>query len=172
MVVLYMKQEYVSKQEKILVKDEYGKDLYLITGKWGRVGDRISLYSMDGSLLIEVKQTVLSLLPKFDIYIQGKKYGSITKHRNLAGLYFKVTPLNWLVTGDFYNHYYTAYCKEQLIMELNKAYTSAGDYYMLFVPEIQHAPLCLCIALIVDNLTLTRLPELKNKKASRAIQLI
>lgn len=172
MVLLYMKQEYVSRQEKILVKNESGKDLYLITGKWGRVGDKFSLYSIDGTLLVEVKQTVLSLLPKFDIYIQGKKVGSISKHRNLKKVYFKVAPLNWVVTGDFYNHNYTTHCKGQLIMELSKTYTSLGDYYTLFISEAQHAPLCLCIALIVDNLTLTRLPEMQQKKTNRTIQFI
>ena len=172
MVLLYMKQEYVSRQEKILVKNELGKDLYLISGKWGRIGDKLSLYSIDGDLLVEVKQTVLSLFPKFDIYTQGKKIGSITKHRGLKDVYFKVTPLNWIVTGDFYNHNYTVNCKGKLIMEMTKAYTSFGDYYALHVPESQHAPLCLCIALIVDNLTLTRLPRTAKKRVNRAIQLI
>lgn len=172
MVLLYMKQEYVSKHEKILVKNEFGKDLYLISGKWGRVGDRLSLYSIDGTLLVEVKQTVLSLLPKFDIYVKGKKVGSITKHRSLKNVYFKVTPLNWVVTGDFYNHNYSIHCKGQLIMEMTKAYTSFGDYYTLSIPEAQHAPICLCIALIVDTLTLTRLPEMAKKRAIRAYQLI
>lgn len=167
-----MKQEYVSKQEKILVKNELGKDLYLISGKWGRVGDRVSLYSIDGTLLVELKQTVLSLLPKFDIYAKGEKVGSITKHRSLKSVYFKVAPLDWIVTGDFYNHNYSVHCKSQLIMEMNKAYTSFGDYYTLFIPEERYAPICLCIALIVDNLTLTRLPMMEKKRVPRTIQLI
>lgn len=170
MVLLYMKQEYVSKQEKILVKNEQGKDVYLVSGKWGRIGDSISLYAMDGTLLVEFKQTVLSLFPKFDIYVQNKKIGSIAKHRTLKMVYFKITPLNWVVTGDFYNHHYFVRCEDQLIMELDKAYTSFGDYYRLSVPEAQHAPICLCIALIVDNLTLTRLPKPTPRKVSRALQ--
>lgn len=172
MVLLYMRQEYVSSHEKILVKNEQGKDIYLISGKWGRVGDKLSLYSIDGTLLVEVKQTVLSLFPKFDIYIQGKKAGSITKHRNLRNVYFKVTPLDWIVTGDFYNHDYTVRCKGQLIMQMNKAYTSFGDYYTLLIPEAQNAPICLCLALIVDNLTLIRLPNTARKSLIRAIQPI
>ncbi|WP_035051519.1 LURP-one-related/scramblase family protein [Carnobacterium pleistocenium] len=170
MVLLYMKQDYVSKHEKILVKNELGKDLYLISGKWGRVGDTLSLYSIDGTMLVKVKQTVLSLLPKFDIYIQGKRAGSITKHRNLKNVYFKVAPLDWMVTGDFYNHAYTVRCKGQLIMEMNKSYTSFGDYYTLLIPEAQHAPICICLALIVDDLTLTRLPDVARKRFIRAIR--
>lgn len=170
MVLLYMKQKYVSKQEKILVKNEQGKDMYLISGRWGRVGDKISLYAIDGTLLVEFKQTVLSLFPKFDIYIQDKKIGSIVKHRTLKTVYFKVTPLNWIVTGDFYNHHYFVRCENQLVMELDKTYTSIGDYYRLSISEAQYAPICLCIALIVDNLTLTRLPKPALKKVSRALQ--
>lgn len=170
MVLLYMKQKYVSKQEKILVKNEQGKDMYLISGRWGRVGDKISLYAIDGTLLVEFKQTVLSLFPKFDIYIQDKKIGSIVKHRTLKTVYFKVTPLNWIVTGDFYNHHYFVRCENQLVMELDKTYISIGDYYRLSISEAQYAPICLCIALIVDNLTLTRLPKPALKKVSRALQ--
>lgn len=170
MVLLYMKQKYVSKQEKILVKNEQGKDMYLISGRWGRVGDKISLYAIDGTLLVEFKQTVLSLFPKFDIYIQDKKIGSIVKHRTLKTVYFKVTPLNWIVTGDFYNHHYFVRYENQLVMELDKTYTSIGDYYRLSISEAQYATICLCIALIVDNLTLTRLPKPALKKVSRALQ--
>ncbi|CRH22351.1 hypothetical protein BN1423_310009 [Carnobacterium maltaromaticum] len=73
MIHIYMKEQYVARKERIIIKDEAGKDIYLITGKWGNVGDGLYLYKIDGTLVAEVKQTKLSLMPKFDIYLSGKK---------------------------------------------------------------------------------------------------
>lgn len=158
MVHLYMKQAYVSIQNRIIVKDEKGKDIFLIIGKWGRIGDGLSLYAMDGTLLVEVKQTVLSLFPKFDVYVAGKKIASITKHPGIKGPYFKVSRLNWLVTGDFYNHHYRVHHPTRPVMTMEKAYLAFGDFYALSVNQSQDVPICLSIAVIVDHLTLTRLP--------------
>lgn len=172
MVHLYMKQQFVSIHERLLVKDEKGKDVFLIIGKWGRVGDAISLYKMDGSLLVEFKQTVLSLFPKFDIYVRGKKIGSISKHHGLKGPYFKVSHLNWIVTGDFNNHSYRIQHPTRTVMEMEKAYLPSGDFYALSIHQPQDAPICLCIAVIVDHLALTKLPQNQKSRIGIAYQAI
>ena len=104
MIHLYMKQDYLSIKHNISVTDEIGKDRYLIVGKWGRVGDGFSLYDMNGDLIIEVKQTLLSLFPKFDLIVAGSKIASIKKYRGIKGPYFKVSQLKWVVRGDFENN--------------------------------------------------------------------
>ncbi|WP_192988425.1 LURP-one-related/scramblase family protein [Carnobacterium mobile] len=165
MVHLYMKQAYVSLQNRIIVKDEAGKDIFLIIGKWGRIGDGLSLYAMDGTLLVEVKQTVLSVFPKFNIYVAGDKVASISKQPGIKGPYFKVNQLNWIVKGDFYNHHYTVQHRLQTIMQMEKAYLPFGDFYALSITHSQDIPICLCIAVIVDHLTLTRLPAKAKRKS-------
>lgn len=151
MIRLYMKEEFVAKKERVIVKNESGEDVFLIVGKWGRIGDSLSLYAMNGSLLVEVKQVSLSLLPKFDLYVHQKKIGTITKHMGIRQPYFKVSGLNWTVSGDFISHVYSIKKFHQTIMEMEKASLSFGDFYMLEVTEPHYAPICAAISLIVDH---------------------
>lgn len=172
MIHLYMKQDYLFVKNNIIVTDEIGKNRYLIVGKWGRVGDGFSLYDMNGNLIIEVKQTLLSLFPKFDLIVAGNKVASIKKYRGIKGPYFKVSPLKWVVKGDFENNRYRIRDGRETIMEMEKAYLSFGDFYALSINQQNNVPICLCIAVIVDNLTLTRTFAKIKWSKKQPIQLI
>lgn len=167
MIHLYMKQQFVSMQERIIIKDESGKDCYLLIGKWGNVGDGLYLYKIDGTLVAEAKQTLLSILPKFDLYLADQNVGSLSKHYGSKMPFFKVSKLHWLVTGDFYNHHYQIKKGHQLIMTMEKSYLPTGDFYALSIEDPKDAAICLCIAVILDHLLLNRLPQkVRNRRIS------
>lgn len=174
MVRLYMKEEFVSKQEKIIVKNHAGEDIFLAVGTWGRVGDSISLYAMNGSLLVKVKQVTLSLMPRFDLYVRDEKIGTITKHVAFSKTYFKISKLNWIISGDFEHARYQVRQHAKTIMEMEKNCFARGDFYTLTIPEPHHAPICVVVALIVDHYARKRKKDFvlvkKNKQA--AIRLI
>lgn len=170
MVRLYMKEAFVSKKERVIVKNESGQDIFLVVGKWGRIGDTLSLYAMNGSLLVEVKQVTLSLLPKFDLYVHNKKIGSITKHLGYRKPYFKVSHLNWIISGDFEAHCYYIKHLQKTIMEMEKTSISFGDFYMLTISDPHYAPICVVISLIVDHYAKDKKKD--GKKAPEKLQII
>ncbi|WP_034552361.1 LURP-one-related/scramblase family protein [Carnobacterium funditum] len=172
MIHLYMKQDYVSIKNRIIVTDGTGKDVYLIVGKWGRIGDGLSLYAMDGNLLVEVKQTILSVFPKFDLFVAGNKVATITKYQGINGPYFKVSHLKWVIKGDFDNNHYWIKRGQETIMEMEKAYLPYGDFYSLAINQQKNVPVCSCIAVIVDHLTLTRMPVKTKRLKEQSIQFI
>ncbi|SEL19567.1 Uncharacterized protein YxjI [Carnobacterium iners] len=172
MIHLHIKQDYVSTKNSLIVSDEKGKECYLIVGKWGRVGDGFSLFGIDGDLIIEVKQTTLSLFPKFNLIIAGKKIATIKKYRGLKGPYFKVSPLAWSVKGDFNTNHYRVKKGKKTIMEMEKTYLSFGDSYTLSIEQQKNVPICLCLAVIVDHLSVTREPAKVKRLKKQAIQFI
>lgn len=153
-VRLFIKEEYMSIQNRMLVKNEEGRDTYLIVGKWGRVGDSLSIYTMDGDRLVEAKQQKLSIFPKFDLLIDGEKICSVKKHPGLLGIknpYFTVSKLQWLITGDFLAQRYTVRNKSKVIMELEKNCSFMGNFFSLTISNDEVAPLCCILAVIVDH---------------------
>ena len=171
MVRLYMREEFVSKQDKVIVKNHAGEDVFLAVGTWGRVGDSISLYAMNGSLLVKVKQVTLSLLPKFDLYVRGEKIGTITKHVAFSKTYFKIHKLNWIVSGDFERGHYFIRRGTTTIMEMEKSCFARGDFYALNVHEPHQAPLCVVIALIVDHYARRRQKNFLTAKKKKTIAI-
>lgn len=172
MVRLFIKEEYMSIQNRMLVKNEEGKDTYLIVGKWGRAGDSLSLYSMSGDRLVEAKQKKLSVFPKFDLLINGEKVCSVKKHPGLFGIkdpYFTVSKLHWLITGDFIAQRYTVRHHAKVIMELEKNCSFVGNLFSLNISNEEVAPLCCILAVIVDHYLPTKASayeEFKQKQYS------
>ena len=159
MVRLFMKQEFVSVQNRIIVKNESGDDIYLIVGKWGRLGDTLSLYDMSGNLLVEAKQTLLSVFPTFDLYIKGKKIGTLVKRPGIRQPYYRIKKLDWRVTGNFLAQQYTIREKTKTIMEFTKTSSYTEDFYSLKISEKRDAPLCCVLAVIIDHYSFNRKKE-------------
>ena len=171
MVRLYMKEEFISKQEKVIVKNQAGEDIFLAVGTWGRVGDTISLYAMNGSLLVKVKQVTLSVMPKFDLYVREEKIGTITKHVAFSKTYFKISKLNWIVSGDFERARYHIRQQSKTIMEMEKDCFARGDFYALTIPEPHHAPICVVVALIVDHYARKRKKDFVTAKKNKQVAI-
>lgn len=154
MVRLFIKEEYISMQNRMIVKNESGQDTYLIVGKWGRAKDSLSIYTLDGRRLAEAKQKKLSVFPTFDLLVEDTKIASIKKRPGLRGIkdpYFTVSKLNWLVTGDFIEQHYTVRHNTQTVMKLDKNYSFIGDFYALQIEEEGLAPICCLLAVVVDH---------------------
>lgn len=154
MVRLYINDAYMSMQNRMIVKTPSGKDKYLIVGKWGRARDALSLYAMNGERLVEARQTVLSIFPKFDFYVDDQKLGTVKKIPGFQGLkqpYYLVSHLNWLVSGNFVERQYIVSHHKEVIMRVEKHYSFQGDFYVLEIEKEEYAPICCVLAVIIDH---------------------
>ncbi|WP_208560311.1 LURP-one-related/scramblase family protein [Marinilactibacillus kalidii] len=154
MVRLFINHAYMTMQNRMIVKSASGQNTYLIVGKWGRARDSLSLYAMNGDRLVEAKQTLLSLFPKFEFYIDDEKKASVKKIPGIQGLkkpYYIVSRLNWMVTGDFIEQKYVVRGPSGVIMRMEKNHSYQGDFYALTIEEDAYAPLCCLLAVIIDH---------------------
>jgi len=154
MIRLYIKNEYTTTQSRMLVKTESSQDVFLIVGKYGRINDTLSLYNLAGDRLVELKQKTLSVFPTFDLKINQEPFGKVKKYPGIFGIYkprFKVTKLNWVVTGDFVKRNYTVRRNAKKIMEVSKHMSSFGEFHVLTIYEEEKAPLCSLLSVIIDH---------------------
>lgn len=151
---LYINHAYMSMQNRMIVKTASGKDKYLIVGKWGRARDALSLYAMNGDRLVEAKQTMLSIFPKFDFYVNDQKLGSVKKIPGFHGLkqpYYLFSHLNWFISGDFVEQQYVVRHHTEVVMHVEKHYSFQGDFYILDIEKEEYAPICCLLAVIIDH---------------------
>ena len=52
----FIQDRQLSSITRTIVKDEKGKSLFLMVGRWGTKGDALSLYRLDGTLVASIKQ--------------------------------------------------------------------------------------------------------------------
>ena len=146
----FIQKQQLSNITRTLVKDEDGKSLYLLVGRWGTRGDALSLYTMSGELVASIKQTSLIIGSRFELYKDFKKVGVLRKILNLNADFYYVQHLHWTVSGDIKNHHYSIYQMNHKIMDMSKATLFTGDYFSLNVANDEDAPLCICVTAVLD----------------------
>ena len=153
MIQLFIK-ESSSNNQRMTVRDNRGQIIYIIEGRWGRKNDITSIYELNGDLIMSVKQTKSAPLPVFQLYTNDKDIASMRKHPGLFGIrdsYFTIHPLNWTVTGDFEDLYFTMHnSDEKLIMECEKDIYNTYAVYELLIAEEVHVPVCALLATLFD----------------------
>lgn len=153
MMQLFIKESNKNNQ-RMTVRDDRGQILYIIEGHWGRKNDITSIYELNGKLLLSVKQIKNTLFPVFLIFEEGEEIACMRKHPGLFGIrdsYFTISPLNWVVTGDFDNLYFKVNENQQLIMECEKDIYGHYAVYELNVMDEKNAAICALISTIFDH---------------------
>ncbi len=146
----FIQDKQLSKVTRTVVKDKDGHSLYLLVGRWGTKGDALSLYQMNGSLVASIKQVSFTFGNRFEIYENFQKVGTLQKIFNWPGDFYYIQQLNWIVHGDIYNHRYKINHFNKEVMRMDKASLLTGDFYVLNVVKDQDAPVCICVAAIMD----------------------
>ena len=146
----FIQDRQLSRVTRTIVKDETGKSLFLMVGRWGTKGDALSLYRLNGQMVASIKQISFTFGTRFEIYKDFEKVGTLQKIFNWPGDFYYIQQLHWAVHGDIYNHRYGIHHFNKKIMEMNKATLLTGEYYVLDVVDDRDAPVCICIAAVMD----------------------
>lgn len=133
-----------------IVKDTDGHPLYTLIGRWGTRGDCLTLHQMNGEIVASVKQVSLPFVRRFEIYESGEKVGVLQRFLNWPSDFYYVQQLHWTVYGNIQQHQYKIHHFNKEIMTMNKARMVQGDHFLLRVRDDADAPVCICIASILD----------------------
>ncbi|MHC5268637.1 LURP-one-related/scramblase family protein [Enterococcus sp. LJL98] len=146
----FIQEKPFGKSTQTIVKDANGHPLYTLIGNWGNRGDCLTLYQMDGQVAASVKQVSLPFVRRFEIFEAGKKVGVLQRFFNWPSDFYYVQQLHWTVYGNLQQHQYKIHHFNKEIMTMNKTKRWHGDHYLLHVHKDEDAPVCLCIASILD----------------------
>lgn len=75
----FIQDRQLSRVTRTIVKDETGKSLFLMVGRWGTKGDALSLYRLNGQMVASIKQISFTFGTRFEIYKDFEKVGTLQK---------------------------------------------------------------------------------------------
>ena len=64
----FIQDRQLSRVTRTIVKDETGKSLCLMLGRWGTKGDALSLYRLNGQMAARIEQISLTFGTRCEIY--------------------------------------------------------------------------------------------------------
>lgn len=151
---LLIKQRVFSWTDSYDVYDETGTPRYFVRAEFLTLGHQIHVYHKEtGAELGSIHQRLLTLLPTFDIVMDGRQLGSISKNFRLFSQSYAVDFRGWEVEGDFLGWDYRVCQGDREVLRISKQLLSWGDTYVLEYadPSFEMPGLLLVLAIDAAN---------------------
>lgn len=151
---LLIKQRVFSWTDTYDVYDETGEAKYFVKVEFFSLGHQIHVYDKrTGTELGSIHQRLLTLMPTFDIVIDGQVRGTVRKRFTLFRENYEVDYRGWEVEGDFLGWDYRVMQGTQEVMSISKELFRWGDTYALHYnnPANEFPGLLLVIAIDAAN---------------------
>jgi uncharacterized protein YxjI len=149
-----MKQHFVSFGDDFTIKDESGQERFFADGHAFSIGDALTFKDMQGNVLAEVRQKLLSIGKTFDIYRGGTRVATVKKRIfTLFRDAFDVvdeTQGDFDAEGNFFDLDYRITRDGRVVATISKKLLSLRDSYTIDVAEGEDDVLILCIATVID----------------------
>jgi len=144
------KQRFFSWFDSYDIYNESGEPVYSVKGKlaWGHC---LRIYDCGGTHVGTVREKVLSLLPRFEIYQGDQMIGSVRKELTLIRPKFNIDYNGWKVNGNWMEWDYTVTNPSgQTVAVISKELLRLTDTYVLDIADPQNALDVLMLALALD----------------------
>lgn len=147
---LYIRQKVFSWRDSFEIKDETGTNKYYAQSEFLSLGHKLHVTDYSGQEVIYIQQKLLTFLPKFNVFIQGREYGYLTKDITFFKQSYSLPNVGIEVEGDFFAHEYVVRQNGRMIMQLSKEWLTWGDTYVLDIPDEDNELIGLAIMLAID----------------------
>lgn len=147
---LLFKQRLFSWFDSYDIYDGDGNTVFTVRGQlaWGHC---LKIFDAWGKEVGLVKERVLTLLPKFEIYIENQYVGCIVKEFTLFKPKFTVECNGWQVEGNFLEWDYTIMDRNRgHVAEVSKQILNWTDTYVLDIADPGDALGVLMLVLAID----------------------
>lgn len=147
---LLFKQRFFSWFDSYDIYDEQGSPVFTVKGKlsWGHC---LEIFNAAGGHVGTVKEEILTLLPRFAIYINGQYMGQIKKQFTFFKPVFHLDCNQWRVEGDFFEwNYQVVDAYGNPVMQASKQLFNWTDTYVIDIADPKNALLSLMIVLAID----------------------
>lgn len=147
---LLFKQRFFPWFDSYDIYDEYGNTVYVVKGQlsWGHC---LKIFDVNGHEVGTVKQRIITLLPKFEMYLGDSYMGCISKELSFFRPKYNVDYRGWHVEGSFMEWDYSIYeTNGDKIATVSKELFKLTDTYVIDVNRQEDAVYALMLVLAID----------------------
>lgn len=147
---LYMKQKVFSWRDRFTIKDENETDRYSVEGELISIGKKLHVYDNNEQEVAFVQQKVLTLLPRFFVFVNGTQVAEIVKEFTILKPKYRIEGLDWEVQGDILGHDYQITENGREIVRIHKVWLAWGDTFELDIADAADEVMALAVVLAID----------------------
>lgn len=149
-----MKQKLFSWGDDFVIRDEDGRDVFLVDGKAFSLGKQLSFQDMSGTELAFIRQKLLAWGPTYEIY-RGGDLRAVVKKSIFTLIHCKFTvdvpgPDDLEARGSFTDHEYAFDRHGQVVASVSKRWFAWTDTYGVDVMPGEDDVLILASTVVID----------------------
>lgn len=147
---LIFKERIFSWFDSYDIYDEHKKPVYKVKGQlsWGH---KLVVFDKDGKKVGKVEQKIITLLPKYEVFVGGKSLGYIHKELSLVNPHYYIDFEGWHAKGNFVKwNYKITDGKKNVIARIDKKLIRLKDTYVIEVEKEKDALTALMFVLAID----------------------
>jgi uncharacterized protein YxjI len=149
-----MRQRWFSLGDDYAIRDESGRDAYIVDGRVLCLGDQLSVQDPSGREIAYIRQRLLSWGPTYEIERDGQVAAVVKKSLfTFFRCEFTVDvpgPDDLTAEGDFWEHEYAFIRGGRTAARVSKRWFSLTDTYGVDVAEGEDEVLVLAAAVVID----------------------
>jgi uncharacterized protein YxjI len=149
-----MKQKLFSWGDDFYIRDEQGREVFLVDGKALSFGDQLSFRDLGGRELAFIRQKLLSFGLTYEIYRDGEVAAVVTKELfTFFSCRFTVDvagPDDLQASGNFTDHEYVFTRAARTVATVSKEWFSFSDTYGVDVAAGEDDVLILASTVVID----------------------
>lgn len=128
---LLIKQRVFSWTDSYDVYDEDGNAKYFVKAEFLALGHRLHVYDQYNHEVGMVREKHFTILPAFEIEVEGKIKGTIQKQFTFFKPKYEIDYNGWRVEGDFLGWDYDVYIGCSVAIRISKEPFHWGDTYVI-----------------------------------------
>jgi uncharacterized protein YxjI len=156
-----MKQKLFALDGYFHVRDENGRDRFLVNAKFFTVGNKLSFQDLAGNELCFIKQIPFSSLPEYELYKGGQLWAKVDKELTFVRACFDVAEFgegaaDLQIEGDFMAHQYKVTRGLQHVADVSMKYFKIADTYSVDIVHGEDDVLILALTVVIDMVSFHR----------------
>lgn len=152
---LLIKQRVFSWSDTYDIYDENETEKYFVKAELFAFGHRLHVYDTSGSELGVIRQKLITMLPAFEIEMDGRYCGRVQRKFTWLKPKYEIDLNGWNAEGDFMGWDYEVFSGDRSVAHIRKELFHWGDTYVIDIvnPEDELMALMLTIAIDAANCT-------------------
>ncbi|MGX7029756.1 LURP-one-related/scramblase family protein [Vagococcus zengguangii] len=150
MTTLYMKQKLISIGEKFTITDEKGRAKYYVEGSLLKVPKTFTIYNENKQKIGKVSKKLVSILPKFDVEVEGQPAMSIEKQISLMKAKYEIKGNGITVKGNLLDMDFSVLKNGRKVGSISKKWISIGDSYEINIVDTGLEEVMVSIVVAID----------------------
>lgn len=147
---LYIREKVFSWGDRFTVKDETGRDRYVVQGQVFSWGKKLHVYDIQGREVAFIKQEIWSFLPRYYVFCGDRQVAEIKKAFTFFFPKYTIEGLGWEIDGSFMAHEYEITKAGRTIVSISKEWMTWGDSYELNILNPADELVALAVVLTID----------------------